>query len=142
MKSVHDLDIRLSMIERMHAYSLATGMKPVGIHRRLTDHVVMRLGTRCDSCDGSGVQLTEDRRHFCSDCQGFLRRLPPAGVVRLYQIVSARFPELRSRVPIVQAAVDRWADRKPPPVNGAVYFGLDELPVAVPPRPDATALPV
>jgi hypothetical protein len=132
----------LSLVEMMCAYASATGLPPTGAHRKLTDQVVMRLGVPCESCDGTGLQLSEGKRHFCSDCHGFLRRLSAADVIRLYQIVTARFPELLSRITNVQAAADRWHLGKPVPATVPRHLGLETLPAAVPLRPDATALPV
>ena len=129
----------LSMIERMCAYTSATGFPPTGTHRKLTDQIVMRLGVPCDSCDGSGVQFSDGERHYCSDCHGFLRRLCAADVVRLYQIVTARFPELCGRVPNVQTAADRWHCGRSVPATAPKYFGREPPPAAIPAMPDVKA---
>lgn len=124
----------------MCAYASATGFPPTGTHRKLTDQVVMRQGVACDSCNGSGLQITNGKRHFCSDCHGFLRRLSAADVVRLYQIVTARFPDLCSRVAKVQEAADRWHCGKSLPATAPKYFGREPLPAAVPVVPNGKAL--
>lgn len=132
----------LSLIERMCAYTEATGLPPTGVHRKLTDKVLVKLGVPCITCNGTGLQVLEGRRHFCSACHGFLRCLSAHEVVRLYQIVVARFPELRTRIPLVQEAADRWYWGSAVPEVAPRYFGPEALPGSVPPAPGAVALRV
>jgi hypothetical protein len=130
----------LSFIERICAYTSATGLPPMGVHRKLTDQVLVHLGVRCIACNGTGVQSREGRRGFCLTCHGFLWCLSAHEVVRLYQIGSAAFPELRSRAPHVQKAADRWYCGCAVPQTAPRYFGLEPLPEMVPVVPDRNAL--
>ena len=122
-------------------YGPATRMPTIGLHRKYMDHAVRCFAVACDSCKGSGLQMLGGTQCLCVDCGGFKKRLCPAAVRRLYQIVAARFPEVRARSNAEEAA-QRWEARKAVAVTKAMYLGLEDLPQSVPQRPDSSALRV
>jgi hypothetical protein len=101
-----------SVIEMMGAYASATGLPPTGIHRRLTDHLIMRMGVRCGTCRGDGVLTSIEDRTACSKCHRFGWRLTAAEVRRIHQIVTARFPELRNTDGRLERAVSLWGSKR------------------------------
>jgi hypothetical protein len=125
----------------MDAYALAVGIPTYGLHRKYMDHAVRRFAVPCKSCKESGLQMFGDAQGQCVDCGGFKRRLSPAAVRRLYQIVAARFPEVRARSNAEESA-QRWEARKAVTVTKPMYLGLKDLPLGVPQKPDSSALRV
>jgi hypothetical protein len=129
----------LSHVERLCAYTSATGLPPTGGHRRLTNQLLVRLGAPCNSCNRTGGHLCDGRHRFCVDCHEFLLRLVAHEVVRLYQIVTVRFSEQCSRAPVVQEAADQWYAGSLISVTAPRYFGREPLPASAPLSPDENA---
>jgi hypothetical protein len=121
-----------SVIEMMCAYTSATGLPPTGVHRRLTDNLLARLGTQCAACDGAGVLMSDKVRTSCSECHRFGWRLTAAEVRRLHQIVTARFPELRNPDGRLERAVSLWGSKRRRAVDGPIILDLRLCPQGFP----------
>ncbi len=47
--------LKLSLVEKMCAYAVRFGLKPVGLHRPFADQIMLPLVERCPRCHGVGV---------------------------------------------------------------------------------------
>jgi len=79
-------------LERMHAYQRATGLKPVGRHRRTADKVLRGISQRCVHCAGDGYKMAGRSWIWCEACGGLGRVMTPKAQLTLQRQVMDRFP--------------------------------------------------
>ena len=81
-----------STIERMGAYQLSTGLKPIGLHRRTADRLLRGVSQRCVHCGGDGFQAAGTRWLWCEACGGLGRLMTPKAQFTLRRHVAERYP--------------------------------------------------
>jgi hypothetical protein len=98
------------MHESMLDYQRSRGLKPIGLHRRLTDEAFSEAFRPCRACDGRGVLDggAPDAYALCLSCdgRGFVASVTDDELERRLALVLERFPA---------AACDRSRFSSPPP---------------------------
>jgi hypothetical protein len=83
---------RPSMIERMSAYQRATGLRPIGLHRRTADRLLRGVSQHCMHCRGDGHRPAGASWLWCETCGGLGRLMTPRALLTLRHLVTNQFP--------------------------------------------------